>query len=1105
MYRFSQFVFGLVFSGYLSGITTPTSAQIQPDNTLGVESSTVNPGSMNGMSVDFIQGGAQRGVNLFHSFLNFNVAEGQRAYFANPLGVMNILTRVTGNNPSNIMGLLGVDGRANLFLLNPNGILFGANSRLDIRGSFTATTANSFTFSDGSQFSALQPGGAPLLSVNITPGLQYGTTISNINNSGQLEVGQNLTLAGGNIINTGQLIASENLTLTAQNLVQIRDSGTTPAIAQARNTLLIQANQGIDIFALSHPQSRLSSGGDTILRASVPVIGDARYWVGGNFRVEQLDQQLGSLVSPSDPIIRASGDVTLAGYIGASLHILAGGKVTITGGITITGSGPVTDTLRETITLSDGSQLNIDGSSVPTLDIRAGMLNVGTPGVTNTSGFLSSPIGSLAPANLVLPATGSDIFVGNINIAVPNSIVLLTNKYAPNQALSDGTITIQATNFTPSPGVRLESTTGNGGSLTVDSRDNIVLNTSINTSSITGAAGEVKLLAKNNIFSDAQIDTRSSAGNAGQVNLKAGENIVINQSIRTDVRFGSTGNSGNLSVDAPQITIQNGAQLSANTFGSGSGGNIQINAQQLTLQNNAQIASVTGDDQRNNPAAPTNTGQGGNIAIAANSINLQNQSFIFAQANQLSSGNAGNLSITANQLNLQNGSLISGATLGQGRGSTMRLEIADTLTLTGTDTANTQTGIFLNSFNSGNAGSLEILNAQRVLVQSGALISASASSTGQAGSIRINTPTGIVQVTGASTQTASSILSETQDSGRGGDIVVNARQLLLQDGGQISAQTIATGEAGTLTVNASEQVRIFGTNGRFNSRLALNSTNVGRAGGVQISTNQLTVEDGGQIIVNGTGAGVSGNINIVADAIALRSNARIQAKTSLSEGGNIFLRLSNPRISIWMENNSEISAEAFGFANAGNLTIDARGAIISRSLADNNDIVANAVLGRGGRIGATASLILGFRQFQGQRTADSDFTSLSANPVFPGELLLNTEQSPNTQTLPENLANEQLQQVCQPTTLSSNRSEFVVRGAGGIAYRPSDPMSRAAIAVDLVAPVTTSAPVEAQSASVPVAESEIVEAQQIIRLPDGAIALVGSSPPSLPSLNCQSR
>ena len=90
--------------------------QITPDATLGGESSSVTPNvNVRGLPADLIEGGAARGANLFHSFSIFNVGSGQRVYFANPAGIQNILSRIIGTNPSNILGTLGVNGGANLF------------------------------------------------------------------------------------------------------------------------------------------------------------------------------------------------------------------------------------------------------------------------------------------------------------------------------------------------------------------------------------------------------------------------------------------------------------------------------------------------------------------------------------------------------------------------------------------------------------------------------------------------------------------------------------------------------------------------------------------------------------------------------------------------------------------------------------------------------------------------------------------------------------------------------------------------------------------------------------------------------------------------------
>jgi filamentous hemagglutinin family protein len=197
-------------------------AQTVPDNTLGSESSRINQDvTIGDRLVDLIEGGATRGNNLFHSFSEFNVEDSSAVYFASPDGIANILTRVTGSNPSEIFGTLGVDGTANLFLLNPNGIVFGESATLDLNGSFLATTADSYIFKNGFEYSATNPNSPPLLTINLPVGLQFGSKAEAIVNQSrvpnefgfpnglQVSPGHNITLLGGDILfEHGSLTAS---------------------------------------------------------------------------------------------------------------------------------------------------------------------------------------------------------------------------------------------------------------------------------------------------------------------------------------------------------------------------------------------------------------------------------------------------------------------------------------------------------------------------------------------------------------------------------------------------------------------------------------------------------------------------------------------------------------------------------------------------------------------------------------------------------------------------------------------------------------------------------------------------------------------------------
>ncbi|MGA7935811.1 MAG: filamentous hemagglutinin N-terminal domain-containing protein, partial [Kovacikia sp.] len=161
MERF-RLIAGLAIGGAIAMFPTSVWAQVVEDPSLGT---TVIP---LGANYAIINGTTVGGRNLFHSFARFDLPNGTIAAFFNNPAIANIFARVTGGSRSTIDGPILTQGTANLFLLNPNGILFGPGAQLNVGGSFVATTANAIQFPGGAAFSptsTVDPAN-PLLVVN---------------------------------------------------------------------------------------------------------------------------------------------------------------------------------------------------------------------------------------------------------------------------------------------------------------------------------------------------------------------------------------------------------------------------------------------------------------------------------------------------------------------------------------------------------------------------------------------------------------------------------------------------------------------------------------------------------------------------------------------------------------------------------------------------------------------------------------------------------------------------------------------------------------------------------------------------------------------------
>ena len=709
------FLPGFISAAITLGIIVPSQAQVTSDSTTNT---TVNSTGNNFN----ILNGIQKGNNLFHSFKEFSIPTGSSATFQTKGAIENIINRVTGGNVSNIDGLIKSQGSANLFLINPAGIVFGENARLDIGGSFLGTTAESLLFEDGFEFSAVNAQTESLLTISVPLGLQMGQKPGDI------------TVQG-----TGYTIATENPFIVTSNVGLRVTSGNTLALIGGNITLdggLIAADSGlIELASITEGfiNFNQTSEGWQFGYETVPSFGnlellslslvDVRSQGGGSVKVRGKNISLGE----GSRIFHQTQGLQSGGII----NLTASNSVEITGTDADTGE---LGSVLQTETIGAGNAADILISSQQLLLSQGAGINSRTFSPARGGNITINATDSiqLKEFSSINPSNGSDITTSSFSSGNAGDLNVSTKELAieGQQLLSvslksgnGGNVNLFTEQLKLIDGGVISSTAleiGQGGDLNINAEsieligvnlDNFTAS-ALSTGTIgEGEAGNLTINTGKLLLRDGgRVDASTfNSGLAGSVSINASESVEISGTVPGSVNPSliissanildpflrqflglpdlPTGNSGNVTINTPVLKVTDGAQVTVKNDGTANAGTLQINAENIFLNNEAGIT------------ASTKSGEGGNIKLNLKSdLILRNNSLIDTEA--VGTGNGGNITINSPIIaGFEDSDIIANAVEGNGGNINITtqgifgLELRDRLTPNSDITASSEFGV----------------------------------------------------------------------------------------------------------------------------------------------------------------------------------------------------------------------------------------------------------------------------------------------------------------------------------------------------------------------------------------------------------------------------
>lgn len=551
----------------------------------------------------------------------FSTRAGESVTFVQPDAQAIALNRVTGSSPSSLLGSLSANGQ--VFIVNPNGVLFGAGAQVNV-GSLVASTLSlsnadfmagrhTFTQDAGSTGTvvnqgtlAAAPGGYIAM---LAPEVRNEGVVSATRGTVLLAAGNQVTLTLNNGSLLGYSIDQGALNALADNRQLIQaDGGQVILSAQALDALSRASvnNSGtIEARTLQHQAGRILLMGDLgvgtvnvsgTLDASAPTAGDGGFIETSAARVKVADSAVITtlatagmtgtwLIDPHDYRIDNGGDITGAA-LGARLESNnvsisstdgasgANGDVLVNQAVSWSADHSLTLNAQRNIDFTGGGSLNAGGAT-------------GSVVLTAASGAILGKAGTTAvAANSLTASAQSGIGSSAAPLLANVRLASLTNSVSGGIYVDNtGDITVAARSTNGAVAIRTADggTGAAGGNLTVGN--------------VGGLAG-VQTLGSGNITLTAGKGGRGSDGTPGDINLSGGGN------------GGNAGSGGGIALQAA-LAAQGNVALTAGAAGkggngaynyfsdyTGSGGGITLDA---TLTGEAAVALRAG-----------NAGAGGN-------------------------------------------------------------------------------------------------------------------------------------------------------------------------------------------------------------------------------------------------------------------------------------------------------------------------------------------------------------------------------------------------------------------------------------------------------------------------------------------------------------